>query len=86
MNISHQQEFSIEYARENFNQVIESAQKEAVTLVQNEQKFFLINENILESWLETFEILKDQEILEDIKIAREEYHKGETLTMDDIFS
>ncbi|WP_017293004.1 hypothetical protein [Geminocystis herdmanii] len=86
MNISHQQEFSIEYARENFNKVIESAQKEAVTLVRNEEKFFLINENILESWLETFEILKNKEILEDIKIAREEYKRGETLTMDDIFS
>ena len=85
MNIPHQQEFSIEYARDNLNKVIESAQKEAVTLVQNDEKFFLINENILESWLETFEILRDQEILEDIKIAREEYQKGETLTMDDIF-
>jgi len=85
MNIPHQQEFSIEYARENFNQIIETAQKEAVTLKQNEEKFFLINETILESWLETFEILKNQEILEDINKAREEYKRGETLTMNDIF-
>ncbi|MBD2393044.1 hypothetical protein H6G11_02095 [Cyanobacterium aponinum FACHB-4101] len=49
MNIPHRQEFSIEYARENFNQIIETAQKEAVTLKQNEEKFFFINDIILES-------------------------------------
>jgi antitoxin YefM len=86
MNIPNQQQFTVEYARQNFNQVIESAEKEAITLTQNEQKFFLINEAILESWLETFAVLQDQEILNDVRIAREEYQKGETLTMDDIFS
>jgi PHD/YefM family antitoxin component YafN of YafNO toxin-antitoxin module len=86
MKIPNQQQFTVEYACENFNQVIETAAKEPITLTQNEQKFFLINEDILESWLETFVLLQNPEILNDVKMAREEYQKGETLTMDDIFS
>jgi PHD/YefM family antitoxin component YafN of YafNO toxin-antitoxin module len=86
MKIPNQQQFTVEYACKNFNQVIETAAKEPITLTQNEQKFFLINEDILESWLETFALLQDPEILNDVKMAREEYQKGETLTMDDIFN
>lgn len=45
INIPHRQEFSIEYAHKNFNQIIETAQKEAVTLKQNkvimETNFFI---------------------------------------------
>ncbi len=86
MIIPNQQQFTVEYASQNFNKVIKSAEKEAILLTQNEQKFLLINQDVLESWLETFIILQDQEILNDIEIAREEYQKGTTLTMKDIFN
>lgn len=86
MIIPNQQQFTVEYARQNFNKVIKSAEKEAILLTQNEQKFLLINQDVLESWLETFIVLQDQEILNDIEIAREEYQKGTSLTMEDVFN
>lgn len=82
MIIPNQQQFTVEYASQNFNKVIKSAEKEAILLTQNEQKFLLINQDVLE----TFIVLQDQEILNDIEIAREEYQKGTTLTMKDIFN
>ena len=86
MIIPNQQQFTLEYAHQNFEKVIECAKKEAITLTQDEEKFFLINQDALESWLETLILLQDQELLDDIKTAKEEYKKGETLTMDEIFS
>ena len=85
MTIPKKQEFTVEYANNNLNQVIEYAKQEAVILTQNEQKFFLVNEDVLESWLETIALLKDKQILEDIEQARNEYNQGETLSMDDVF-
>ncbi len=86
MIIPNQQQFTLEYAHQNFEQVIECAKKEAIILTQNEEKFFLINQEALESWLETLILLQDQELLNDVKIAKKEYQQGETLTMDDIFN
>ncbi len=35
----------------------------------------------LESWIETFELLQDSNLLSDIESARRKYQKGETLTL-----
>jgi PHD/YefM family antitoxin component YafN of YafNO toxin-antitoxin module len=86
MIIPNQQQFTVNFARENFNKIIEYAEKEAVILTKNEQKFLIINQDNLESWLETFVILQNEEILNDIKVAREEYEREECLEMDDIFN
>jgi antitoxin YefM len=86
MLIPNQQQFTLEYAYHNLHQVIECAKTEAVILTKNEEKFFLINQEALESWLETLILLQDQELLHDIDIAKKEYQTGETLTMDDIFN
>jgi PHD/YefM family antitoxin component YafN of YafNO toxin-antitoxin module len=85
MIIPNEQQFTVEYASQNFDKIIKSAQKEAIILTQNEQKFLLINQDNLESWLETLAILQDREILDDIETARQEYQQRETLSMDDIF-
>ena len=85
MIIPNQQQFTVEYASQNFDKILKYAQKEAIILTQNDQKFLLINQDALESWLETITILQDQELLDDIKIAKQEYNKGETLTIDDVF-
>jgi len=76
-----------EYAKNNFNEVIERASTEAggVVIVQENKSFILISQDELETWVETAELLQEPNLLSDIKEAREEYQKGEALMMDQIF-
>ena len=77
-----------EYAKSNFNEVIERASNESggVVIVQENKSFILINQEELEALVETAELLQDSSLLSDIEESREEYQKGETLTMDQVFS
>lgn len=76
-----------EYAKNNFNEIIERASKEAggVVIVQENKSFILINQEELEAWVETAELLQEPNLLSDIEEAHKEYKKGEALTMDQIF-
>ena len=76
-----------EYAKNNFNEVIERASTEAggVVIVQENKSFILISQDELEAWFETAELLQESNLLSDIKEAREEYQKGEALTINQIF-
>ena len=76
-----------EYAKNNFNEVIERASTEAggVVIVQENKSFILISQDELEAWVEMAELLQEPNLLSDIKEAREEYQKGEALMMDQIF-
>jgi len=77
-----------EYAKNNFNEVIERASNESggVVIVQENKSFILINQEELEALVETAELLQNSSLLSDIEGSREEYQKGETLTMDQVFS
>lgn len=76
-----------EYAKNNFNEIIERASKEAggLVIVQENKSFILINQEELEAWVETAELLQKPNLLSDIEEAQKEYQKGEALTMDQIF-
>lgn len=76
-----------EYAKNNFNEMIQRASTDAggVVIVQENKSFILISQEELEAWVETAELLQEPNLLSDIKEAREEYQKGEALTMDQIF-
>jgi len=76
-----------EYAKNNFNEVIQRASTEAggVVIVQENKSFVLISQEELEAWVETAELLQDPNLLSDIEEAQKEYQKGEALTMDQIF-
>ena len=76
-----------EYAKNNFNEVIERASTEAggVVILQENKSFILISQDELETWVETAELLQEPNLLSDIKEAREEYQKGEALTINQIF-
>lgn len=76
-----------EYAKNNFNEVMELASKEpgGVVIVQENQKLLLINQEELEAWVETANLLQNPELLADVVEAREDYKKGEVLTMEQIF-
>lgn len=76
-----------EYAKNNFNELIERASSEVggVVIVQENKSFILISQEELESWVETAELLQNPNLLSEIQEAREEYKKGEALTMDQIF-
>ena len=50
------------------------------------EEIFERAKNELESCIETSELLKDPDLLNDIKQAREQYKQGETLTMEEIFN
>jgi prevent-host-death family protein len=76
-----------EYAQKHFTEIMERAkhEPEGVLIVEENKTFVLIDKDELESWQETKELLKDSTILSDVKEAKKEYEKGETLTMEDIF-
>ena len=76
-----------EYAKNKFNEVIERASTETggVVIAQENKSFILISKDELEAWVETAELLQEPNLLSDIKEAREEYKKGEALTMEQIF-
>ncbi|HAA31014.1 MAG TPA: prevent-host-death family protein [Cyanobacteria bacterium UBA8553] len=76
-----------EYAKNNFNELIERASTEAggVVIVQENKSFILISQEELEALIETAELLQEPNLLSDIEEAREEYKKGEVLTMEQVF-
>jgi len=76
-----------DYAKNNFNEVIERASVEpgGVVIVQENKSFILISQEELEAWMETSELLQDKNLLSDIEESREQYKKGEALTMDRVF-
>ncbi|MGK7878795.1 MAG: type II toxin-antitoxin system Phd/YefM family antitoxin [Crocosphaera sp.] len=79
---------TLEYAKNHLEEIFERAKNEpgGVVIVQENQSFVLIDQNELESWTETRELLKDPNILNDIKEAKEEYKQGQTLTMEEVFN
>ena len=76
-----------DYASQNFDEIIQRANNEAegVTIVKDNKSYVLIDQEELESLIETAELLQTPDILQDVSQAREEYQKGETLTMEYIF-
>ncbi|MGL5805611.1 MAG: type II toxin-antitoxin system prevent-host-death family antitoxin [Xenococcaceae cyanobacterium] len=80
-------EVTLDYAKNNFEEIIERAKndKQGVSIVQDNKTFLLIDKEELEAWTETAELLKNSDLLSDIEEAREEYRRGETLAMEDVF-
>jgi len=76
-----------EYAKNNFDEVINRASTEAsgIVIVRENQSFILISQEELDAWMETSELLEDPNLLSDISSARAEYKKGEALTMEQVF-
>jgi prevent-host-death family protein len=76
-----------EYAKNNFNEVIELAANEpgGVVIVRENQNFILISQEELDAWVETAKLLEDPDLLTDIATAREEYQKVEVLTIEQVF-
>lgn len=76
-----------EYASQNFEEIIQRANTEAegVTIVKDNKSFLLTELEELEALIETAELLQLPDVLIDVSQAREDYQKGETLTMEDIF-
>jgi len=78
---------SAEYAKNNFNEVIERASTEpgGIVIVQDDKNLVLISQEELDAWVETASLLQDPNLLIDIAEAKEQYRKGEVLTMDQVF-
>jgi prevent-host-death family protein len=78
---------SAEYVKNNFNEVIERASTEPgkVVIVQEDKNLVLISQEELDAWVETASLLQDPNLLTDIAEAKEQYRKGEVLTMDRVF-
>lgn len=76
-----------DYASQNFEEIIQRAntETEGVTIVKDNKSYVLIDREELEALIETAELLEVPDLLSDISQAREEYKRGETLTMKDIF-
>jgi len=77
---------SISEARKRIFEIAEEVQKpdKYYTLTENGRpKAVLMSAQEFDSIMETIEILSDPKVLENIKIAEEEYKKGEYQTWDD---
>ena len=76
-----------DYASQNFDEIIQRANTEAegVVIVKDNKSFVLLEQDELEALIETAELLQMPDLLTDISQAREEYKKGETSTMEDVF-
>ena len=76
-----------DYASQNFDEIIQRANTEAegVTIVKDNKRYVLIDQEELEALIETAELLQTPDILKDVFQAREEYQQRETLTMEDVF-
>ncbi|MBC6476688.1 MAG: type II toxin-antitoxin system prevent-host-death family antitoxin [Hormoscilla sp. GM7CHS1pb] len=64
-----------EYAKNNFDEVINRANTEAsgIVIVRENPSFILISQEELNAWMETSELLEDPNLLSDISSARAEY-------------
>lgn len=76
-----------EYAKNNFNEIIDRAGTEpgGVVIVQEDKNFVLISQEELDAWVETASWLQNPDLLTDITEAQEQYQKGEILTMEQVF-
>lgn len=54
-------------------------------IVQEDKNLVLIRQEELDAWVETASLLQDPDLLTDIAEAKEQYQKGEILTMDQVF-
>jgi PHD/YefM family antitoxin component YafN of YafNO toxin-antitoxin module len=76
-----------EYAKQHFEEILSRSSTEAdgVVIVQENKSYVLIEQDELEALIETTELLQLPDLLADIEAAREEYRKGETLTLEQVF-
>jgi antitoxin YefM len=58
---------------------------ERLTIMNDNKSFIIIDCEELQALIETAELLQEPDILIEVSQAREDYQKGETLTMEDIF-
>jgi prevent-host-death family protein len=79
---------TLDYAKKHLDELLERAESESegIVIVKENQSFILINKDELDSIRETSQWLKDPEIINDIKEARQEYKQDNVLTMEQIFS
>ena len=74
------------YAHQNFDEINQRASMDAegIVIVKDNKSFVLIDRQELEALLETSELLRIPNLLNNIAQAREDYQNGETVTMEDI--
>lgn len=78
---------SLSDTRKNLSQLINGVQKNgdqfAIT-VNGTTAATVLSQDDYESLIETIEILQDNELLQDIATAEEQYQKGEVITLDEL--
>ncbi|NJK29776.1 MAG: type II toxin-antitoxin system Phd/YefM family antitoxin [Acaryochloris sp. RU_4_1] len=76
-----------DYAKQHFGEILERASQEpeGIMITQDDKSFVLIDQKEFDALIETAELLKNPKLLSDIDQARQEYSRGEFLTMNQIF-
>jgi prevent-host-death family protein len=81
---------SITDARKNIFDIAEEVQKPGVYYTFTEKgkpKAVMMSVDEFESWVETLEVMKDfPDLKNDIKEARDEYKRGEFITLEDLLA
>jgi prevent-host-death family protein len=75
------------HINQNFAELLQraSTEPEGIVIVQENRSFVLLELETLQALMETAELLQVPDLLADVAEARQEYQKGETLTMDQVF-
>ncbi|KKI98346.1 type II toxin-antitoxin system Phd/YefM family antitoxin [Prochlorothrix hollandica] len=78
---------TVDYAKNNLDELCDRATKESegVSIVRNNQSYILVTQEEWESLLETALLLQVPHILQHIETARQDYVKGETFSMEQLF-
>jgi antitoxin YefM len=78
---------TVDYAKANLDELCDRAGKdsEGIAIVRENRSYILITYEEWESIMETAELMQIPKLLKQVESARQEYQKGEALTMEQIF-
>ncbi len=78
---------TVDYAKGNLDELCDRAgqEPEGVAIVRENRSYVLITQEEWESLMETAELVRVPNLLEQVKSARQEYQNGEVLSMQQVF-
>ncbi|MEB3189719.1 MAG: type II toxin-antitoxin system Phd/YefM family antitoxin [Snowella sp.] len=78
---------TLDYAKNHLDELCDQVALEAqgIGIVRDNRSYILLTQEDWESLIETTELLQVPNLLEDVESAREDYKKGNTLILEDIY-
>lgn len=77
---------TLDYAKNHLDELCDQVALEAegIGIVRENRSYILLTQEDWEALIETNELTEVPNLLEDVESARQEYQKGETLSLEDV--